>query len=545
MKSYYFHYSTFILFFFIVGCSDNSKPNENENENDIENLPANQIRHIYTIMPDKQTSEISPYIYGLNVEPGFSHTTNDPSTTVRFGGNRLTGYNWENNASNAGADWYHYNDNYLQGIIDNSNGNIPGSIMSTFVSNALQNNKKPLITVPMSYAVAADKNGQVVKDDPNRWKILKATKNTLLSLEPDIDDKYVYTDEYVNFLVQKFGKGKMMYSLDNEPDLWSHTHPYICPTKITCSEFLDRTIEFAQAVKSIDQQAETFGFVSFGFTGFLSFSDASDWTQIKKTSGYSWFIDYFLDKTAQASQIKGKRLIDVLDIHWYPEVKGDNRIVGANANTQKDKDARLQAPRTLWDKNYKEDSWIGQWNSDFLPLIPKIQASIDKYNPGTKLAFTEFQYGGYQDITGTISLVDALGIFGKYGVYASYHWGNPGKYGILAYHLYCNYDGKSSKFGNISVENKIIDWKNSSLYTAVHKNNPKKLNIIVTNKYLDKSISGKFILDSKKKYENATIYLVSESLSEIQYKGSILIHNNEFIYTLPPLSVAHIIAENN
>ena len=38
----------------------------------------------------------------------------------------------------------------------------------------------------------------------------------------------------------------------------------------------------------------------------------------------------------------GKRLLDVLDIHWYPEAMGDNRITQTNANTTADKLARVQ-----------------------------------------------------------------------------------------------------------------------------------------------------------------------------------------------------------
>ena len=58
-----------------------------------------------------ERKEISPLIYGVN-----QYTTNlkDVKTTaVRQGGNRMTGYNWETNASNAGSDWKHSSDNNL------------------------------------------------------------------------------------------------------------------------------------------------------------------------------------------------------------------------------------------------------------------------------------------------------------------------------------------------------------------------------------------------------------------------------------------------
>src|ERR1700761_2490967 len=52
---------------------------------------------------------ISPYIYGYN---GCSAGARN-LTFCRYGGNRLTAYNWENNYSNAGSDWQFQNDNGL------------------------------------------------------------------------------------------------------------------------------------------------------------------------------------------------------------------------------------------------------------------------------------------------------------------------------------------------------------------------------------------------------------------------------------------------
>lgn len=80
----------------------------------------------------------------------------------------------------------------------------------------------------------------------------------------------------------------------------------------------------------------------------------------------------------------------------------------------------------------------------YLPLIPALKKSIDRYCPGMKIAFTEFNYGGYEDITGTIALAEVLGIFGKYDIFAANHWGSPGSYGEAAYKLYRDYDGRGT-----------------------------------------------------------------------------------------------------
>src|SRR5579864_5458111 len=62
------------------------------------------------IYPETDTHAISPYIYGSN---GQSDDRDENITARRIGGNRLTGYNWENNASNAGTDYYNESDNFM------------------------------------------------------------------------------------------------------------------------------------------------------------------------------------------------------------------------------------------------------------------------------------------------------------------------------------------------------------------------------------------------------------------------------------------------
>jgi hypothetical protein len=63
----------------------------------------------FRINSGEDVHSISPYIYGSNSSAITSRTFD------RSGGNRMTGYNWETNASNAGADWYHHSDYFLTG----------------------------------------------------------------------------------------------------------------------------------------------------------------------------------------------------------------------------------------------------------------------------------------------------------------------------------------------------------------------------------------------------------------------------------------------
>lgn len=75
----------------------------------------------------------------------------------------------------------------------------------------------------------------------------------------------------------------------------------------------------SKAVKDIDPNAEIFGPALFGYGAFTNFADAPDWKEIKNDNPeYKWFIDYYLDEMKKAEDENGRRLLDVLDVHFTP-----------------------------------------------------------------------------------------------------------------------------------------------------------------------------------------------------------------------------------
>jgi mannan endo-1,4-beta-mannosidase len=87
----------------------------------------------FDVDPEKDTVGISPLIYGSN---GQSSDWDANITARRLGGNRMTGYNWENNASNMGSDYdaSSANDNYMTWVmgIPASKENVPGIVLTSF-----------------------------------------------------------------------------------------------------------------------------------------------------------------------------------------------------------------------------------------------------------------------------------------------------------------------------------------------------------------------------------------------------------------------------
>ncbi|MGA9294185.1 MAG: glycoside hydrolase family 44 protein [Ignavibacteriaceae bacterium] len=503
----------------------------------------------FTIIVSDSLKNISPYIFGTN-----QLLNGDENwASMRQGGNRMTGYNWENNASNAGSDYNQQSDNYLTWVngIPSDSENIPGIVTSKFQNQALHFGAYSLVTLQMAGYAAKDKNGPVSeaeKAPSPRWAAVEFEKGSPFSLSPNVSDTNIYIDEYVNFLVNKFGTANSItgvkgYSLDNEPSLWISTHPRLHPLKPTCREIMQRSIGLSKAVKEVDSTAEIFGPALYGFNAYLTFQDADDWNTVKAGKNYSWFIDYYLDKMKEAEKANGRRLLDVLDVHWYPEAIGDNRITETNANTLNDKSARIQAPRTLWDKNYTENSWIGQWGKAHLPLIPGLMNSINKYYTGTQLGFTEFTYGGENDITGAIAVDDVLGIFAKYGVYFATFWqiDSPSDYISAAYKIYRNYDGNNSTIGNFYIPSWSSDSVNCSVYSSTNSEKD-TIHIVAINKSFNQTITGNFSISSPKKILSGKIWMLDNASADIINIDSLdNIKGNIFSYNLPPQSVFHFV----
>jgi len=499
-------------------------------------------------------SPISPYIYGSNQElPG---VINLPSR--RLGGNRMTGYNWENNASNAGADWFHVSDGWMcdvNGVSKLDCMTKPGALMTTFHEQSLAAGAESLITLQMAGYVSRDKGNEVSEAEtaPSaRWDEVVYQKSSPFLLEPDLNDGVVYMDELVHFLTDAYGgatelQGVWGYALDNEPGLWSHTHPRIHPQPVTAEELVERSTALASAVKAVDPDALIFAPALYGFNAFKSLQDAPDWAMLSSGGKYRWFIDYYLDEMAQASAAVDTRLLDVLDVHWYSEaMAGGERVVmgGADAGSPALQMARMQAPRSFWDTTYKEDSWIAKWNPSYLPLLPNLQASIDRYYPGTKLAVTEWGFGGQGHVSGGIAVADALGIFGREGVFAAMHWSTEDSlaYVTAAYQLYLNYDGRGGLFGDIGLPVNNSEWGMLSVYAALDSTDGGRLHLIVLNKDMQENADVELSLAGEHGHQSAQVWRFNENSPTITAQQAMGIsEDGVFRYSFAPMSAYHLV----
>ena len=493
----------------------------------------------FTIDAARNRTPISPLIYGTN-QPDWE-TTAKGLTFTRLGGNRWTAYNWETNASNAGNDYFFQNDGFLGG------GDTPGEAVRPQIAKALAAGASIVVTIPMAGYVSADKNGdRDVNKTPNflNTRFFKSLprKGNPFAFPPDTHDGVVYQDEFVAFLEKTFPNthksvsGAMFYSLDNEPDLWDSTHARLRTAKLTYRELLARTIDYTTAIKAVAPNALIFGPASYGWAGYQTLQGAPD------GNGRD-FLEFYLAGMKQAEQKAGRRLLDVLDVHWYPEARGGGKRITEDGETPGLIQARLQAPRSLWDPAYSEDSWIAHDAlHEPIRLLPRLKEKISRNYPGTKLAITEYNYGGGNHISGAIAEADALGIFGREGLFAAalWHLSNEERFVYGGFASYRNYDGKGGRFGDISVFAQTSDAVQSSIYASVDRADPNRLVLVAINK-TDHALTADMEIASSAALHCSEAYALTAASPTPKLVDLPALSGGRLHYILPTMSVSTLV----
>jgi hypothetical protein len=480
---------------------------------------------------------ISPYVYGINLP------LTGPLATLTFrrvGGNRWTAYNWVNNASNAGSDFIFQNDGYLGG------GSTPGGAVIDAIHEARKRRAALLLTIPINGYVAADKKppGDVRDSGPNylktRFHRERAVKGQPFTLDPDPRTKFVYQDEFVNWVKvnapysQDNGTTRpIWFSLDNEPDLWAETHLEVHKDPVTYAELVQKSVDYARGIKAVAPRSLVFGPVSYGWYGYVRLQGAPD-------ADDRDFLDFFLDRMRAAESANGRRLLDVLDLHWYPEAQSSNNIRITENNTSPSVvAARLQAPRSLWDARYVEHSWITEdWIGGPIELVPLLLGKIRRHYPGTKLAFTEYNYGAGGHISGGLAQADVLGILGREGVFAASQWPLLDNEAFVAgaFNMFRDFDGRGGAFGDRSVRAVTDNVPDTSVYASLDSGDAGRLVIVAINKTaapIDAIIS----LNNVPALAHAAIHQLTAASPSPQGKGTVAV-TTPLHYTMPAYSVS-------
>jgi len=548
-------------YFYVVSAANAS--GESANSAQANATPLVVTADVTITVNPSQTKPISPWIYGIN---SYSGIANVPHATMdRAGGNRWTAYNWENNFSNAGSDFgpYH-NDTFL------SSSSTPAEAVRNFIAADHTAGIASLMTVQLQGFVSADASGNVDVSQPlatrraARFKQVVNKKGTAFTLTPSTSDANVYMDEFLWALDQKFS-GQDIFgvnptvptfvSLDNEPELWNSTHLEVQgPTAITSDDYITKTIDLSQALKDQFPEVVIFGPVHYGFAGLYSWQGELQPTP----TGMNWFPDKYLQAIKTASDTYGKPLVDVYDLHWYPEVydSGGTRIVSMSSATLSDTQIQqiVQAPRDLWDPTWHDPNNSNPWVYQTLgsdptkgvQILPRLQAKINAEFPAMRgIAITEYEGGGWNHIAGTIAQADMLGVFGAQRLFAASLWPPNGTYdyALAGFRAFRGFDGASADFGDTSLQATSSDVSKVAVYASHDSNMAGRVVFVAINRTKSAQITA---INGVSLSGTATIYQMTGASASGQNPvhpvlvGTQAASGSSLKITLPALSVTTI-----
>jgi hypothetical protein len=467
-------------------------------------LPPSGVGPALSIDMSAGQHAISDDIYGMNfADEQLAAELRLP--VRRWGGNSTSRYNWKTSMRNAGSDWYF--ENLPVGQFDVAT--LPdGSASDQFVEQDRRTETRTLLTIPL-IGWTVKSNSSLTHRYDCSFKI--STYGTQQSSDPwdtDCGDG-LYTDgtyitgndptdtsmqispdfatAWINHLTTKYGTasdgGVAYYDLDNEPMLWYETHRDVHPEPTTYDEMRDRTYQYASAIKAADSTAKTLGPVAWGWCEyFYSARDGCSAGVDYQTHGNMPYVAWYLQQMSAYEQQEGQRILDYLDLHYYPQADGVSLSPAGSTSTQT---LRLRSTRSLWDASYIDESWISDLAPNGVPvqLIPRMHNWINTYYPGTKIAITEYNWGGMEDINGALAEADVLGIFGREGVDLATLWDPPTatQPGAFAFRMYRDYDGAGHGFGDIGVLASSTDQNTVAVYAAQRRADS-ALTVIVINK---------------------------------------------------------------
>lgn len=365
---------------------------------------------------EESTHQISTDIYGANFSswpPSPAEMDRYGYTLVRWGSDAQTTYNPGTRTMNLGLQGYFINQvahPSLQAWFQNMDPELATIVTVPnlgWVADSSSYWQFAVATYGAQQKVAPTNNdagngvtpgGDLVSNNPNDAAVRFTASNVedwLTDMEP--------TPEFI--------------AIGNELDVAHVTHRGLHPDVADYDERLSRFLDYAKAAKDAAPTAEIMGPVLSGWFQYWN----TDVPAHKLAAYNQDFLPWFLTEVEAADALSGRRTLDYLDVHYFPEPMLENgwdRIQNPTINAW-----RLRATRSLWDPSYVDESWVGegdavtgQANPHAVQLIPRLKGLIDQYYPGTKLALSEWSFGADWGLSGGLAAADALGVFGRYDV---------------------------------------------------------------------------------------------------------------------------------
>jgi hypothetical protein len=510
----------------------------------------------------KGRKAISPYIYGRN-----NSVSDNPGSPVsaatwklmreaglRYtrenGGNNATKYNWRKKLSSH-PDWYNnvyaHNWDYAAKTLADSMPGVQGMWAFQLIGWAASNTNNNFNDYAYNGSAwwTGTQQNLAGGGTPNAGGGPTATTEG----NPSLYLENWTADSTTSILDHWFGTGGLGYnkntirywSMDNEPDIWNGTHDDVMKTQPAAEAFMQ--LYFAVAKKARAK------YPTIKLTGPVPASEWQwySWNNNKITVGnqsYVW-LEFFIKRCAEEQTATGIRLLDVIDIHSYPNESADTSIVQLHRLYF---DTTYNYPGANGVKTTAANGWDNTITKEY--VFGRCNKWLNQYmGPNHGVTFAVSEYGATNN-SATVtanSYASVLGTFADNGVefFTPWYW-YPGMWETL--HLYSRY-AKTNRVQSVSSNEHDVSAYSSvnaagdsmtvvlvnRSTTATHASNLSLTGFTVPNgSYVTKRLSS---LPSTETF----VSHASNALAA----GTATASSNALTLSLPPLSITAVLLKGN
>lgn len=501
---------------------------------------------------------ISPYIYGrnnsLSSNPGSPLSASDwdlfREAGVRMfrenGGNNATKYNWRRKLSSH-PDWYNnvysHDWDYEAASLED---NIPGARgmwafqLIGFVAENTDNNFDD-----WGYNNSQWWSGVCQNLAGGGEVNTGGGCDALVEGNPDLYLMEWPADSTVGILDQWFGAGGLgldesmfeYWSMDNEPEIWSGTHDDVMPVQLSVDEFMQKYFDVAKKARDKFPEIKLIGPVPCNEWQWYNWNN----DKISYNGGsYTW-LEYFIKRIGEEQDSSGARLLDALDIHFYPSETDPEDIV--------------QLHRVWFDTTYDypgangvKRSGPGSWDNSITKeyIFVRCRTWLEEHI-GTDhgVSFSVSEIGIQNDDPNILAVWYAsnLGVFADNGVelFTPWYW-EVGMWEVL--HLFSRYCKEERVLSTSDTEEYVSAY--SSINTEADS-----MTVILVNRSLSNEQETTVKLNNFSVDNGTHTYLMlddlpsSETFVSHTYNalvgGTVSVSGDSFNITLPALSITAIL----
>ena len=329
--------------------------------------------------------------------------------------------------------------------------------------------------------------------------------------------------------------------MDNEPEIWDGTHDDVWPVQPGAEEFMQIYFEVAKKARTAFPGIKLMGPIPCNEWQWYNWKGSK---VSYKGKEYVW-LEYFILRVAEEQALTGIRLLDVLDIHFYPGETNATDLV--------------QLHRVYFDTTYNypgangvKRSGSGGWDNSITKeyIFERCRRWLEQYmgpDHGVTFSVSETGINSTNPNVTACWYASTLGEFAKQGVEIFTPWGwETGMYEVI--HLFSRYgkesfiEGKSYQEEFVSAYPTINSANDSMTVFLVnrHTSATKQIELNIKNFYIKKGAYKMYSLSSLPQSETFISHQNNAlKVSEIEVSG------NKANISLPPLSVSAVLIKRS